>query len=178
MIRFQKLGEDAGLASTVDNINIRNCIIQNVNDYSVINTYDKDAPTSLYHTLTLGQIKIEKTTVNTVNSSFIRIMVTPNIVINHGLADKTVIDSNKIKEGTITISNTIVGKTDATKGYEGPTLTSNDTYTTSDCKFGSKNTWGTSIPISSTDLFVNAAEGDFTIQSSEYKAYGDPRWNK
>jgi len=109
-------------------------------------------------------------------------MVTPNIVINqctfHGLADKTVIDSNKIKEGTITISNTIVGKTDATKGYEGPTLTSNDTYTTSDCKFGSKNTWGTSIPISSTDLFVNAAEGDFTIQSSEYKAYGDPRWNK
>lgn len=181
VIRFQKLGEDAGLASTVDNINIRNCIIQNVNDYSVINTYDKDAPTSLYHTLTLGQIKIEKTTVNTVNSSFIRIMVTPNIVINqctfHGLANKTVIDSNKIKEGTITISNTIVGKADTNKGYEGPTLTSNDTYTTSDCKFGSY-TWGTSIPINSTDLFVNATEGDFTIRSSEYKAYGDPRWNK
>ena len=77
----------------------------------------------------------------------------------------------------ITISNTIVGKVDTNKGYEGPTLTSNNTYTTSDCKFDSY-TWGTSIPISSADLFVNAAEGDFTIQSSEYKAYGDPRWNK
>ena len=129
----------------------------------------------------MGAIKFEKSTINTIGAQLIRILQEPNVVINqctfYGLANKTVIDNNKEKKGTITISNTIVGKADTNKGYEGPTLTSNDTYTTSDCKFGSY-TWGTSIPINSTDLFVNAAEGDFTIQSSEYKAYGDPRWNK
>mgnify|MGYP000044254387 FL=1 len=185
VFRAQKLESNGGLAATIGNITFNNSIIQNIGNYGVVNTYEdlsKKPEDAKYYTLTLGAIKFEKSTINTIGAQLIRILQEPNVVINqctfYGLANKAVIDNNKEKKGTITISNTIVGKTDATKGYEGPTLTSNDTYTTSDCKFGSKNTWGTSIPISSTDLFVNAAEGDFTIQSSEYKAYGDPRWNK
>ena len=124
------------------------------------------------------------TTVNQISSgSMFTLLQTPEITIErctfYNLAKgKTVIDTNKVKAGSITITNTLVGMTEATKGYEGPTVKFSDSFTTNDCMFGSKNTWGTALDISSTELFVDPSNGDFTVKDTKYKAYGDPRWNK
>lgn len=157
-------------------ITFNDCIINNIGNYGFMNFK--------VNGVELEKICMTNTTVNTIaGASMFTLLQTPEIIIDrctfYNLAKgKTTIDTNKVKAGSITITNTLVGMTEATKGYEGPTVKFSDSFTTSDCSFGSKNTWGTALDISSTELFVDPSNGDFTVKDTKYKAYGDPRWNK
>lgn len=163
-------------AAKIGTITFNNCVITNIGSYGILNTKVSGVE--------LEKISMVNTTVNQISSgSMFTLLQTPEITIErctfYNLAKgKTVIDTNKVKAGSITITNTLVGMTEATKGYEGPTVKFSDSFTTNDCMFGSKNTWGTALDISSTELFVDPANGDFTVKDTKYKAYGDPRWNK
>lgn len=163
-------------ATKFGTITFNNCVITNIGSYGILNTKVSGVE--------LAKISMANTTVNQTSSgSMFTLLQTPEITIDrctfYNLAKgKTVIDTNKVKAGSITITNTLVGMTEATKGYEGPTLKFSDSFTTSDCSFGSKNTWGTALDISSADLFTDPANGNFTVKEAKYKVYGDPRWNK
>lgn len=163
-------------ATKFGTITFNNCVITNIGSYGILNTKVSGVE--------LAKISMANTTVNQTSSgSMFTLLQTPEITIDrctfYNLAKgKTVIDTNKVKAGSITITNTLVGMTEATKGYEGPTLKFSDSFTTSDCSFGSKNTWGTALDISSADLFTDPANGNFTVKEVKYKVYGDPRWNK
>ena len=163
-------------ATKFGTITFNNCVITNIGSYGILNTKVSGVE--------LAKISMANTTVNQTSSgSMFTLLQTPEITIDrctfYNLAKgKTVIDTNKVKAGSITITNTLVGMTEATKGYEGPTLKFSDSFTTNDCSFGSKNTWGTALDISSADLFTDPANGNFTVKEAKYKVYGDPRWNK
>ena len=163
-------------ATKFGTITFNNCVITNIGSYGILNTKVSGVE--------LAKISMANTTVNQTSSgSMFTLLQTPKITIDrctfYNLAKgKTVIDTNKVKAGSITITNTLVGMTEATKGYEGPTLKFSDSFTTNDCSFGSKNTWGTALDISSADLFTDPANGNFTVKEAKYKVYGDPRWNK
>lgn len=68
-------------------------------------------------------------------------------------------------------------------GSVATTMNISGLYHTSDFKFGATD-WGkgyTEIPLSSEQLFPNGADDDLTFGPdvpAEYKAIGDPRWNK
>ena len=180
VVRIQ--GTDTGLASALGDITIKNSIVQNIGSYGVINIYD-----SKRATLTLGAITISGTTVNKVNgASFIRMLPVPAIIIEQSTfynmqSGKTMIDTNKQKAGTITVSNTLFGKNssgvDNFKGFEGPTMTAENTYWTTDCGFQSKYALGDGLSITSAELFDNPEGGSFAVLPTDYKAFGDQRWN-
>lgn len=166
----------AATAAKFGTITFNNCTISDIGSYGLLNFKVSGVE--------LDKICMTNTTINTISgASLFTLYQTPEIIIDrctfYNLAKgKTAIDTNKVKAGSITITNTLVGMTEATKGYEGPTVRFSDSFTTSDCAFNAKNTWGTVLDISSTDLFTAPASGDFTVKDAKYKAYGDPRWNK
>lgn len=167
--------QSAASNTKIGTITFNNAIITNLNDYGLIQTKVEGVQ--------LENIVITNTTINKLGASMLTMLQSPDIKIDHstfyGFKDgKTVIDNGKEKAGTITVTNTLVGKTGATKGYEGPQLTYTNTYTTSDCSLYSKNTWGEPISLNSTELFANPDKGDFTVIAEKYKACGDPRWSK
>lgn len=167
--------QSAASNTKIGTITFNNAIITNLNDYGLIQTKVEGVQ--------LENIVITNTTINKLGASMLTMLQSPDIKIDHstfyGFKDgKTVIDNGKEKAGTITVTNTLVGKTGATKGYEGPQLTYTNTYTTSDCSLNSKNTWGEPISLNSTELFANPDKGDFTVIAEKYKACGDPRWSK
>lgn len=89
------------------------------------------------------------------------------------------------KTMSVSISNTLFAKGGVKPIYKNiPTsLNINNLFISSDFKFGDVD-WGkdyTKIPLSSEQLFPNGADDDLTFGPdvpAEYKAIGDPRWNK
>lgn len=91
------------------------------------------------------------------------------------------------KTMNVNISNTLFANGGVKPFYNtssvATTLNINGLYHTSDFKFGATD-WGkdyTEIPLSSGQLFPNGADDDLTFGPDvpvEYKAIGDPRWNK
>lgn len=91
------------------------------------------------------------------------------------------------KTMNVNISNTLFAKGGVKPFYNtgsvATTLNINGLYHTSDFKFGATD-WGkdyTEIPLSSEQLFPNGADYNLTFGPdvpAEYKAIGDPRWNK
>lgn len=91
------------------------------------------------------------------------------------------------KTMNVNISNTLFAKGGVKPFYNtgsvASTMNISGLYHTSDFTFGATD-WGkdyTEIPLSSGQLFPNGADDDLTFGPdvpAEYKAIGDPRWNK
>ena len=94
-------------------------------------------------------------------------------------------DVNKLTDTKVIMSNCLIGpfyaaddttiKGVSMKGQQDIT----STFYTNDMKWNSGYEIGDELSASSTELWEDAANGDFTIKNalrSQYQNYGDPRW--
>ncbi len=139
----------------------------------------------------VDNIIVSNTTFNGIGNSFIlcggsdgvnTIDITNCTFYNAIASGKYVIDANKLSP-VITLSNVLFAKVyndnTSAKGIRTSGTTNYDaTYFTSDFSLGGGNAMkgAETIDYSSTDLFNDPENGDFTIKVDKYATIGDPRW--
>lgn len=182
VVRFQNIGDHCNLGK----ISINNCVINNIGSYGVINTKGQSK-------MTIGEISIKNSTITGVEAGAmvniqqagLNINVDHCTIYNCVQTSKSMFDLNKLKDVKVTISNCLIGpfyahddttiKGVSMKGQQEVT----NTFYTNDQKWSEGYEIGEEMSVSSTDLWENAANGDFTIKNalkSQYENYGDPRW--
>lgn len=177
-----------GAKGSIGSINIDNCVLTDIGSYAVVQTKVSG--------FTLNSISLSNSTVSTVNAGGVLITQQDNVNIsidactfyNCVTSGKSFIDINKMSNVTVDVKNTIIGQ--LYSYASGSTIkatsvkdiaTTTNLFTTTDCPYNSGYEWGEMLDVSSTELFVNPAEGDFHIQSanqSDVAGAGDPRWNE
>lgn len=159
-------------SGTLKNLSFSDCIVTNIGNYSVVYT------TTNY---IVNKITMVNLTVNGCTGNMFRVAltepysleITASTLYN---ASQALIRSDGYNSANIfTISNTLVGTVNTTTPNNNSSVTGTNVYTTSDCY--SVN-WATKTELSATDLFEDPASGNFVVKAADYKAYGDPRWNK
>lgn len=170
-------------AFQVGSIDINNCVINQIGSYGVI-AAGKEAPKN-----ELGSINITNSTIVSVGGPMVAVYnkITKVNVDHCTLYDavysgKYLIDTNKIADIIPNFSNTLIGQSaalsDATAtSYKNAPFV--DVYYTNEFTWKSKLQIGDAAEISSAELWVNPAKGDFTVQDkyqSKYGSLGDPRW--
>lgn len=159
-------------SGTLKNLSFSDCIVTNIGNYSVVYT------TTNY---IVNKITMVNSTVNGCTGNMFRVAqtepysleITASTLYN---ASQALIRSDGYNSANIfTISNTLVGTVNTTTPNNNSSVTGTNVYTTSDCY--SVN-WATKTELSATDLFEAPASGNFVVKAADYKAYGDPRWNK
>lgn len=159
-------------SGTLKNLSFSDCIVTNIGNYSVVYT------TTNY---IVNKITMVNSTVNGCTGNMFRVAqtepysleITASTLYN---ASQALIRSDGYNSANIfTISNTLVGTVNTTTPNNNSSVTGTNVYTTSDCY--SVN-WATKTELSATDLFEDPASGNFVVKAADYKAYGDPRWNK
>lgn len=182
VVRFQNISDNCNLGK----ISINNCVISNVGSYGVINTKGQSK-------MTIGEISIKNSTITGVEAGALvniqqaglNINVDHCTIYNCVQTTKSMFDINKLTDVNVTISNCLIGpfyahddttiKGVSMKGQQEVT----NTFYTNDQKWNEGYEIGEEMSVSSTDLWENAANGDFTIKNalkSQYETYGDPRW--
>lgn len=177
-----------GAKGSIGSINIDNCVLTDIGSYAIVQTKVSG--------FTLNSISLSNSTISTVNAGGVLITQQDNINIsidactfyNCVTSGKSFIDINKMSNVTVDVKNTIIGQ--LYSYTSGSTIkatsvkniaTTTNLFTTTDCPYNSGYEWGEMLNVSSTELFVNPAEGDFHIQSasqSDVAGAGDPRWNE
>ena len=159
-------------SGTLKNLSFSDCIVTNIGNYSVVYT------TTNY---IVNKITMVNSTVNGCTGNMFRVAqtepysleITASTLYN---ASQALIRSDGYNSANIfTISNTLMGTVNTTTPNNNSSVTGTNVYTTSDCY--SVN-WATKTELSATDLFEDPASGNFVVKAADYKAYGDPRWNK
>lgn len=184
VVRVQTNGANGSIGS----INIDNCVLTDIGSYAIVQTKVSG--------FTLNSISLSNSTISTVNAGGVLITQQDNVNIsidactfyNCVTSGKSFIDINKMSNVTVDVKNTIIGQ--LYSYTSGSTIkatsvkniaTTTNLFTTTDCPYNSGYEWGEMLDVSSTELFVNPAEGDFHIQSasqSDVAGAGDPRWNE
>lgn len=177
-----------GAKGSIGSINIDNCVLTDIGSYAIVQTKVSG--------FTLNSISLSNSTISTVNAGGVLITQQDNVNIsidactfyNCVTSGKSFIDINKMSNVTVDVKNTIIGQ--LYSYTSGSTIkatsvkniaTTTNLFTTTDCPYNSGYEWGEMLNVSSTELFVNPAEGDFHIQSasqSDVAGAGDPRWNE
>ena len=177
-----------GAKGSIGSINIDNCVLTDIGSYGVLQTKVSG--------FTLNSVSLSNSTVNTLSAGGVLVTQQNNVHIsidactfyNCVATGKSFIDINKMSNVTVDVKNTIIGqlysytaestiKATSVKGI----ATTTNLFTTTDCPYNSGYEWGEILSVSSTELFVNPAEGDFHIQSASQSSVtgaGDPRWNE
>ena len=159
-------------SGTLRNLSFSDCVVTNIGNYSVVYT------TTNY---IVNKITMVNSTVNGCTGNMFRVAqtepysleITASTLYN---ASQALIRSDGYNSANIfTISNTLMGTVNTTTPNNNSSVTGTNVYTTSDCY--SVN-WATKTELSATDLFEDPASGNFVVKAADYKAYGDPRWNK
>lgn len=159
-------------SGTLRNLSFSDCVVTNIGNYSVVYT------TTNY---IVNKITMVNSTVNGCTGNMFRMAqtepysleITASTLYN---ASQALIRSDGYNSANIfTISNTLMGTVNTTTPNNNSSVTGTNVYTTSDCY--SVN-WATKTELSATDLFEDPASGNFVVKAADYKAYGDPRWNK
>ena len=179
IFRFQSI-----VNSTVGAIKINDCVLTNIGSYGVVNTKDQK-------TLTLGSVSITNTTLNTINSVLTNTSQ-PNfsLTLDHCTiwncvpGGKPYFDLQKQEGVTVACTNSLIGayyKADGEKTVKGNSMKDIDatgTVYTSDFQWNANYEIGSQISETSAQLWANPATdgGDFTVQNTTYKNFGDPRW--
>lgn len=177
-----------GAKGSIGSINIDNCVLTDIGSYGVLQTKVSG--------FTLNSVHLSNSTVNTLSAGGVLVTQQDNVNIsieactfyNCVAGSKSFIDINKMSNVTVDVKNTIIGQF---YGYTGESTikatsvkgiaTTTNVFTTTDCPYNSGYEWGEILNVSSTELFVNPAEGDFHIQSASQSSVagaGDPRWNE
>lgn len=184
VVRVQTNGANGSIGS----INIDNCVLTDIGSFAIVQTKVSG--------FTLNSISLSNSTISTVNAGGVLITQQDNVNIsidactfyNCVTSGKSFIDINKMSNVTVDVKNTIIGQ--LYSYTSGSTIkatsvkniaTTTNLFTTTDCPYNSGYEWGEMLNVSSTELFVNPAEGDFHIQSasqSDVAGAGDPRWNE
>lgn len=168
---------------TIGTVNIDNCVVTNQGSGAYAFLYWNNAA------YTVSNVNITNSTFNTMVHSFadVRNSSTGTFNISNCTFYNIVASGRYFLDArsavNVTIQNTIFGKTnaDGVNGIRltGATPTIIDVYKASDCnfsKYGFDADRG-ETPVSSTDLFADPDNGDFTILENKLKSLGDPRWN-
>lgn len=179
VIRLQK-----GIKPQIGNIDINNCLINNIGSYGVL-TAGKDTPDCQ-----LGNVNIKNSTITNLSSgamvavanSMTKVNVDHCTLYDAVVAGKYLIDTNKNNDIIPNVSNTLIGQskelTDATAtSYKNTPCV--DVYYTNEFTWKSKLQIGDAAEVSATELWVSPSTGDFTIQDkyqSKFGSLGDPRW--
>lgn len=159
-------------SGTLRNLSFSDCVVTNIGNYSVVYT------TTNY---IVNKITMVNSTVNGCTGNMFRVAqtepysleITASTLYN---ASQALIRSDGYNSANIfTISNTLMGTVNTTTPNNNSSVTGTNVYTTSDCY--SVN-WATKTELLATDLFEDPASGNFVVKAADYKAYGDPRWNK
>src|SRR5690242_17115254 len=182
-IRLKKAGAD------IQHLVINNSIIDsfgvaskyavfyaNASSSAVIENIDITNSTFYYFYYFIRQEKVTGNTLNITNCTFNNFVNQGGYFINYSGTWPT----------TFTISNTILGSTldptssNGIKSSGNPSIS--NTYATKDDVFSSNPITGTnSYSGTSTDLFADPANGDFTIKDGSFagkSTAGDPRWRQ
>lgn len=189
-------GQGTGAGSRFNNYVINNCVLDSINDFSVVavsntSAFDNIKITNSTFFKSLKFINHGVAAPNGVGSQSVLIEnCTFNEVVSNLTANNYLIDYNANNvTGGITIRNCIFGKTWAAGGtfqqlgFRSGTSTGLNivnTYSTSDFTFTASPLTGTiTYSGASTTLFTAPAVGDFTIKDASFAGKltaGDPRW--
>lgn len=159
-------------SGTLKNLLFNDCVITNIGKYSVVYS-TKD--------YIVNKVTMKNSTVNGCEGNIFRVAQTEpySLEIKASTlynASQAFIRSDGYNSANIfIISNTLMSKVNTTTPNNNNSVTGTNVYTTSDCY--SVN-WATKTELTETDLFENPANGNFVVKAADYKAYGDPRWNK
>ncbi len=179
LVRLQTTSEQS-----IESIIVDDCMIANqgAGGYALI--YYKDNNT------TVGSIKVTNSTFNTLAHNFIQCPspVTTNTIDIEACTFYNVIGSGRYlvdaqdSETEINLTNLILAKTYVESGSKGirtaGTITCSNVLRTNDFVISS-NDFKPDLDdteTSSTDLFADPTNGDFTVLISKYADLGDPRW--
>lgn len=170
-------------AKTINEINIDNCVMTNMsygNGYSVL--YWNNAA------YTVNTVNITNTTFDTFARSFLEVTSSNTGTINisdctfyNGPASsRYFIDANSCPQADVNLTRCIFALSPDPTNCRGirtsGTISIEEVYFTSDFILTSNSFEPTQqLTESSTDLFLNPAEHDFTVQLKNVRA-GDPRW--
>lgn len=182
VVRFQSIGSEC----KVGKISIKNCVIGNIGSYGVVNTKNQTK-------MSIGELNISNTTISgveagalvNVHQAGMKINVDHCTIYNCVQTGKPMFDVNKLTSITLDMNACLIGPfynhDDTTiKGMsmkDQQTVTS--TYYTNDLNWNAGYELGDELSGSSTELWQDPANGDFTIKSafkSQYESLGDPRW--
>ncbi|WP_417129935.1 fibronectin type III domain-containing protein [Phocaeicola sp.] len=159
-------------SGTLKNLLFSDCVLTNIGNYSVVYT------TTNY---IVNKVTMTNSTVNGCTGNMFRVAqtepysleITASTLYN---ASQALVRSDGYNSANIfTISNTLIGTVNTTTPNNNNSVTGTNVYTTSDCY--SVN-WAIKTELEATDLFEDPANGIFVVKAADYKAYGDPRWNK
>ena len=185
VIRFQSLPA----ACTVNEIDYTNDVFTNIGSYGIFNAKGQK-------NLSTSKINITDCTLNNVAAAQSAVLNTQQAgcavtfdhctIYNIIMAGKSIVDVNKLTDITVAFNSCLIGYIN---GYaDGATVkscsmkgqaTASNTYITTDMGWNSGYEAGDQISYSSTELWKDPSNGDFTIQDllqSKYASLGDPRW--
>ena len=179
IIRLQK-----SVTPVVGSIDFNNCIVNKIGSYGLV-TAGKDSPNAQ-----LGSVNISNSTITNISAgpmiavanSITKVNVDHCTLYDALVSGKYLVDTNKNNDIVPNFSNTLIGQsaamTDATAtSYKSTPFV--DVYYTNEYTWKSKLQIGDAAEISSAELWVAPASGDFTVQDkyqSKYGSFGDPRW--
>lgn len=182
VVRFQNISSEC----KVGKISIKNCVIGNIGSYGVVNTKNQTQ-------MSLGELNISNTTIANVEAGALvnvhqagmKINVDHCTIYNCVQTGKPMFDVNKLTDITLDMNACLIGPfynhDDTTiKGVsmkDQQSVTS--TYYTNDLIWNSGYELGDQLSGSSTELWEDPANGNFTIKSafkSQCESLGDPRW--
>jgi len=167
---------------TIDNFEIDNCIVDSIGGYGVANG---DNATSQFN-----NIKVSNSTFANCEKLFVgtkgptpQSLEVSNCTFVYCNKKNNIFDYKPAFDG-IKVSKCIFGKgwADNNNGYNAAIPTCSDVFFTSDYSWalnaetGAPNkAIGETIKETTTELFRDPAQGDFTIMIKDFQ-YGDPRW--
>lgn len=182
VVRFQSISSEC----KVGKININNCVINNIGSYGVVNSKGQTNLAIPALNITNSTISgVEAGALVSVQQAGLKITVDHCTIYNCVQTSKSMFDVNKLTSTTLEMNACLIGpffnhddttiKGMSLKGQQ----TVNSTYYTNDQKWNSGYELGDELSGSSTELWEDPANGNFTIKSafkSQYESLGDPRW--
>lgn len=185
VIRVQSLTS----ACTINEIDYTNDVFTNIGSYGIFNAKGQKL-------LSTSKINITDCTFNNVAAAQSAVLNTQQAgcaitfdhctIYNIIMAGKSIVDANKLTDVSVAFNSCLIGYIN---GYaDGATVkacsmkgqaSASNTYITSDMGWNSGYEAGDQISCSSTELWKDPANADFTIRDllqGKYASIGDPRW--
>ncbi len=173
-----------GIKPVIGSINFNNCLVDKIGSYGML-AAGKGTPEAQIGTVNLTNSTITNLSAGAmiaVCNSVTKVNVDHCTLYDAVVGGKYLIDTNKNNDIIPNVSNTLIGQSaalaDATAtSYKNAPFV--DVYYTNEFTWKSKLQIGDAAEISSSELWVAPAKGDFTVQDkyqSKYGNFGDPRW--
>ncbi len=171
-------------AFQIGSIDITNCVISKIGTYGVISA-GKEAQLN-----EVGSINISNSTITNVSGGAMIAVYNSNTKVNIDhctfydvvVSGKYLVDTNKSNDIVPNFSNTLIGQSSAISDATATSYKNTpfvDVYYTNEFTWKSKLQIGDAAEISSTEMWKDPANGDFTVQDkyqSNFGSFGDPRW--